>query len=89
MKTVFVNEVRHLKPGLRRAMLRGEVRYKDQEGNLESEKEHERTLMAAGQKMGFGGMRDLPAEHRINVLARDNLGRMPHIAAKSIKLADA
>jgi len=80
MKQPYVNEIRHLLPRLRRKMLAGEVAYRDQTDAPRVEDEHDRKLMAAGQRLGFGGQRDLPEEHRIDVLARDNLGRMPHIS---------
>lgn len=78
MRDVYANEVRHLKPWIRRKMLTGEVSYRDQERPISLENEHDQRLQAAGLRQGFGGHRHMPADARVDVLARDNMSRMPY-----------
>lgn len=79
MRDVYANEVRHLKPWIRRKMLLGEVAYRDQEKPISLENEHDQRLQAAGLRQGFGGHRTMPVEARVDVLARDTFSRAPHI----------
>lgn len=78
MRHVFANEIRHLRPWIRRKMLLGDVAYRDQEKPISLEDEHDQRLQAAGLRRGFGGSRVMPLEHRVDVLARDGGGRAPH-----------
>jgi hypothetical protein len=80
METVWANELRGLLPGLRRKFLLGTVAYRDQMKPVFFEQEQDRRLQAAGQRMGFGGQRNMPVEAVVDALARDSMSRTPHFA---------
>ena len=83
MHSVYANETMHLMPHLRRGMLSGTIQYRDQLNPVSIEKEHDQRLQAAGLRKGFGGQRDLPQDYRIDVIARDTIGRMPNVVRTS------
>lgn len=84
MREVHANETMHLLPHIRRGMMMGTIIYRDQEGTVRLEREHDQRLQAAGLRKGFGGSRDLPLDYRVDVIARDTIGSMPHIVRTSL-----
>lgn len=80
MKDLFVNELRRLKPSIRRNMLLGKQVYNDQERPPTIEQEWDQRMKRATEIDSAGGTRVLPPEYVSHVMTRDTIKRSPHPA---------
>ena len=77
MREPFVNELRNLRPHLRRGMIAGTIRYRDQEKEVRVEEENMRKMESAGVLNLSGGHR---SRRGLMMLSRDTIRRSLHIS---------
>lgn len=79
MKKHYLNEIRHLKPRIRLALLQGTQQYHDQEEPIEVEEDSVKKLLQSGQLSHAGGQSMVIDPE---LLLRDKIKRAPQLAAE-------